>query len=881
MSDDDAYFTDDICFDDQTLAFLDSEEKKFLSQATKAVPPTKRQKTDNGWKPGIGAAPAHAADFLPEISLDFGGSYGVLPGASTATRIAQLPPASSNSATSRVPPNHALATSPGTPLASRALLPSSHNLPARIFQQGRPPVGLPDAVQRPVSREAARLVCSVQPLPNSPPQHFPSSYAVNRPPDKTHELEAKLQQLQQKLEKVCEENKTIQVALNDALNAKFAKEGEVTILRKNAEKVAQEHAAQLAKLKSAREEADVKQARMQKELREEAERLKTQLIFKQHEQESALRPPPSVRPKKIFKDGSLIANSTPARLRKPVEEGRPSAQMARSPPTQTYETPQSRRTSMLPGFENAFNDATPLPASRSFGKGKRVTSVLDPISPTKHRHIPGVEADVTMDGFTDETFMESTHIDLDGDIDMPFGPLQFGGTVNAEKDQDIEELTRAETPDWKVELNRMVLMHSLPGFHTVTIQLLFGAQITSNLDDAQSNTYLTRCSRCLEVLATPIHCELDWRYSVETLSQALISLIPILRAAHSFLPLAALLNLLAVLVHSLPDFGTSVLSCNAGISNSQILVHLCGIILDQRENEKQEFYETLATEVVTLLETLSFSVDSELVEKLTFIVRNRQVLMNLFRANQPSWLLARSARLLVILGSHRSLCRWLLAMPEPELAHEEKVTDPQKIPLIERLCLYLMDAGRKDNDYKEAKTSILTFFALLSNSQPDVHAHLLTSTTVIPSLVYYLAQLTAAFWEDDEDLLSASSEAVAAEIQALNQTLFLLHHLVFTSVSFVNLRQKLHAPYHRIFNGLMHMFIVTFGRLSYGEAPEWIDRQGRIDLVSSTDMARDILDHVVDGPEADRTWQAFQPDEEKANETDEEEMEVQLLGKRI
>lgn len=46
-------------------------------------------------------------------------------------------------------------------------------------------------------------------------------------------------------------------------------------------------------------------------------------------------------------------------------------------------------------------------------------------------------------------------------------------------------------------------------------------------------------------------------------------------------------------------------------------------------------------------------------------------------------------------------------------------------------------------------------------------------------------------------------------------------------------------------------------------------------------MARDILDHVVDGPEADRTWQAYQVEGERLNDTDEEEMEEQLLGERI
>lgn len=44
--------------------------------------------------------------------------------------------------------------------------------------------------------------------------------------------------------------------------------------------VAQDHATQLSKLKAAREEAEAKQVRMQKETREDVERLKTQYIFK-------------------------------------------------------------------------------------------------------------------------------------------------------------------------------------------------------------------------------------------------------------------------------------------------------------------------------------------------------------------------------------------------------------------------------------------------------------------------------------------------------------------------------------------------------------------------------------------------------------------------
>lgn len=47
-----------------------------------------------------------------------------------------------------------------------------------------------------------------------------------------------------------------------------------------AQKSAKEHAAQLAKFKADKEEVEAKQIRLQKEMREEVERMKTQVIFK-------------------------------------------------------------------------------------------------------------------------------------------------------------------------------------------------------------------------------------------------------------------------------------------------------------------------------------------------------------------------------------------------------------------------------------------------------------------------------------------------------------------------------------------------------------------------------------------------------------------------
>jgi hypothetical protein len=43
-------------------------------------------------------------------------------------------------------------------------------------------------------------------------------------------------------------------------------------------------------------------------------------------------------------------------------------------------------------------------------------------------------------------------------------------------------------------------------------------------------------------------------------------------------------------------------------------------------------------------------------------------------------------------------------------------------------------------------------------------------------------------------------------------------------------------------------------------------------------MARDLLDLVVEGPEGDSIYEAYQSDTDEGNVTDDEEMEARLLG---
>lgn len=94
--------------------------------------------------------------------------------------------------------------------------------------------------------------------------------------------------------------------------------------------------------------------------------------------------------------------------------------------------------------------------------------------------------------------------------------------------------------------------------------------------------------------------------------------------------------------------------------------------------------------------------------------------------------------------------------------------------------------------------------------------------------------------------------------------------------------------------GLKHMFIICFGRLSCADPPEWIDKTCRSELESLTgmrdrcftssasvqwalDIARDLLDIVVDGPESDSIWSLYQENPDQ-NEMDEGEIEARLMG---
>jgi hypothetical protein len=193
MDGSDDYFTDDILFDEETLSVLDNAEQKYLTHtAASSRPPTKRQRTESGWNPGLGNRYESQDEIedLPEISLRNDGSYGITSEiATTHTDIAKYAARPTALRYSTV--------------VSQSVQPDSRTL---CFSEVQPPTQ-----DRTPSLSQRRPVIVQQPQVSSGNGHGPSRASSLVPPStstspsvvgKSHLLQEQLEELRQQLDKV-------------------------------------------------------------------------------------------------------------------------------------------------------------------------------------------------------------------------------------------------------------------------------------------------------------------------------------------------------------------------------------------------------------------------------------------------------------------------------------------------------------------------------------------------------------------------------------------------------------------------------------------------------------------------------------------------------
>ena len=221
-----------------------------------------------------------------------------------------------------------------------------------------------------------------------------------------------------------------------------------------------------------------------------------------------------------------------------------------------------KKPNVLPGFQNAFMHSTPLRLSQRHvdkGKQREIEDVLgadsgvasfrdpmsSPISPT--RYPQDADIDVKLNGLdfleeSDATIQQEDMPNRDMDIDM------VEATHNAV--EETEEVDIIEPLNWKTEvslnftyfsiilttallqLNRIILMHSLPSSATLTFQILLGTPVTSFLPTDLAMSFSSACARVLEVVASTSK-HIDFGKAAERVAQSLVSMVPILNIADS------------------------------------------------------------------------------------------------------------------------------------------------------------------------------------------------------------------------------------------------------------------------------------------------------------------------------------------------------------
>ncbi|KAI0768795.1 hypothetical protein BD413DRAFT_561541 [Trametes elegans] len=838
----------------------------------------------------------------------------------------QLPPSTSSRhsvkpATSRPSAQHVpsrrYATPPSAPSQSRHHVPpqgpATSNVSRRPVQPPTAPgnrrMSVPVAVP---SRPLARASPPVQQRQSQQPPPLSQG-----PSDRAIRLE--LITLRAQMDELLKAQEEAKRALEEAKHVRYAKEGEVSILRKNMEQTSKEHAAEVARIKAAREQAEAAQAQLRKELAEEKERLRTQYMFKQLEVETSVRKTPwSVRLKRTENQGpstpvtgsqrrhaAIAVNGnnggrssiydTPSRTR--IDKAFPNSPERLRRRT-VVDSPPPKKPAKLPGFHNAF-DPSPMKSSLRFsqlsqstqvrGKGKEKAKEREDISinldgiPAEDLFFNPPSGDVRAQSpapkppqeAREEGLAPDKHVQKDSS-----GPSSSAEPVSSPaedvvmKDETKPEELREhpeplQVPDWIKELHRIVLTHKHHGAKQPTLQLLMNNALPTTAPPERVEQYSSLSAKLLDSLGTATLKITDTDNVIHSVGQTLTAMGRILNDS-GFIPhLSALLDLMKVIALFVSRFVSLALTPadggDGGDAPPEILLLLSDVVrahFGVKERTTDCRRDDLASEALGLLETICWYMPPVLAPRLSVFIRKAGVLSTLVDTAQPTWLLQRAMRALNLAASYHTLWKNFLSFPLPETPQAEAAAkDYTRIPHIEQLAALLTDRTRDGPDCRRLRDSILNFVTTLVTTHNDALTILIKSHTLLPSIVVFLNDITTPLWEEDESFMK-DAELVTWTIQAMTRTVLLLHYLMTKAdASRINLRTKLTHPPKRFANALWHMFMVSLGRISYACPPDWAGLLNVIQLDQVCDLAKDVLEVVVDGPELESIWAAFHVDD--------------------
>ncbi|KAI0071737.1 hypothetical protein K474DRAFT_1712207 [Panus rudis PR-1116 ss-1] len=824
-----------------------------------------------------------------------------------------------NQVNRRTSSSHYSANQRRTPTPAPEPAPPQHPPPQQRYQAGRGQI----PVQRPQqARYQAPPQFQSQAQPTQPPQRTQAYGTQTQRGRLTAEqkLKMELDILRAQVEQLQQQHEETQQKLKEAEDKKLAQLGEVSILRHKLQQIGETHTNEIEKMRAQKEAAEAQYLLREKELKAAMEAMRTQFTIKQNELEVGLRKTPwSTRIKRIDRQALGPGISVPSPIRQwnvGSSQAGPSA-LAETPrrpriaasqggsPTRSQQRLVKKisfandggKKSMpsLPGFENAF-ESTPVKV-KAKGKGKQGDLdamreqdffAPEPLPPSPPRSPPrarqlrrsqSVESmDVAMRDMPPPTQIPSqmpstpkrrgtvqsqvqVHVE---DVDMD-APAKDEGPIPVDDSMDIEP------PDWREEAHNIIMSHSIPiGDSTLmTMQrLLHHLPSETSLNIYES--YISHSTRLLEMLGAATRF-MDTISVLHDIASALFNMAHILSIIGSLPPLIALLNLLRVLSYSIPSFSTLLLT-PPDDANSDTASLLMSVINDaivdytnpEREGYNKDLAVPLVLEIVDLLETLCWSVPDRLTTQFTHFLRNHEVQMVLLSPKQPSEVLRRAVQSFTFIISHDRLAKHFLIMPNRYNPERPSKTRPQ----VEQLATYLYDSEYDVPECLPLREDILRLITTLAIADLESLDALIHSHTLIPAIVYFLTTLCNSFWEDEVDILG-NIPCTSPILPIINRATSLLYYIVKTPSPKFDLRSKLLNMLASPFTGVTHMFIVSIGRLAHAEPPIWLNEEGQAQLDHTCELARGLLDAVVEGPEIDAIWMAFHRESEASMQTDE------------
>ncbi|ELU42472.1 hypothetical protein AG1IA_03492 [Rhizoctonia solani AG-1 IA] len=305
-----------------------------------------------------------------------------------------------------------------------------------------------------------------------------------------------------------------------------------------------------------------------------------------------------------------------------------------------------------------------------------------------------------------------------------------------------------------------------------------------------------------------------------------------------------------------------LLEAGVGDQDSLILAVLCDTIIRffKKPSDSGEVWH-LAESILGLFESLASYAKDDCAIKFSILSHKAEVLSILLDpAQPPPWTVRVTPSLELFTGS--PLARTLLNFSE---ANASSTREIPKVPLLECICRHLV-AFRKHNineHYRELYENILTALAQFAIADNQSLKTLVDSPSLLLSLVSFIYNVTSTIWS--EVALAENATGNHEIWQNLRSAVQLLHYLVFTPDPMPNVRERLIYATRSPFNGSIHFFIVSFGRLAFGDPPDYLDTTCAKAIRGIRGLSEALLETVVDGPEVDGIYTVFRDSDEDEN----------------